>query len=121
VPQLSIPKFLPERTDTQTCRRDKPQSLTARPAKIRVNQMERGKGKKIRNRNQGYLAASEPISPNTVRPRYRKTPEKQGSDLKSHLMMMVEDFNENIDSSLKEIQENTGKQVEDLKEETQTP
>ena len=42
------------------------------------------------------------------------TPEKQDSDLKSHLMMMIEDIN----NSLKEIQENTGKQVETLKEET---
>jgi hypothetical protein len=35
-------------------------------------------------------------------------------------MMMIEDFKKNINNnSLKEIQEYTGKQVEDLKEETQ--
>jgi hypothetical protein len=34
-------------------------------------------------------------------------------------MMLVEDFKKNIDNSLKEIQENTAKQVEVLKEETQ--
>ena len=34
-------------------------------------------------------------------------------------MMMIEDFKEEIDNSLKEIQENTGKKVEALKEETQ--
>ena len=34
-------------------------------------------------------------------------------------MMMREDFEKDIHSSLKEIQENTGKQVEDLKEGTQ--
>ena len=33
--------------------------------------------------------------------------------------MMIEDFKKNITNSLKEIQENTGKQVEALKEETQ--
>jgi FtsZ-binding cell division protein ZapB len=33
-------------------------------------------------------------------------------------MMMIEEF-KNINNSLKEIQENTGKQVEDLEEETQ--
>ena len=36
--------------------------------------------------------------------------------LKSHLMNMIEDFKKEINNSLKEIQ-NTGKQVEDLKEE----
>jgi predicted nucleic acid-binding Zn-ribbon protein len=34
-------------------------------------------------------------------------------------MMMIEDFKKVISNSLKEIQENTGKQVEALKEETQ--
>jgi len=36
-------------------------------------------------------------------------------------MMMIEEFKEDINNSLKEIQENTGKQVEALKEETQNP
>jgi hypothetical protein len=44
-----------------------------------------------------------------------KTPEKQDSDLKSHLMMMVEYFKKDVNKSLKEIQENTGKEVEDIK------
>ena len=34
-------------------------------------------------------------------------------------MMMIEDFKKNINNCLKEIEENTGKQVETLKEETQ--
>ena len=34
---------------------------------------------------------------------------------------MIEDFRGDINNSVKEIQENTGKQVEDLKEETQSP
>ena len=34
-------------------------------------------------------------------------------------MMMIEDFKKDINNSLKEIQKNTGKQVEALKEETQ--
>jgi hypothetical protein len=34
-------------------------------------------------------------------------------------MMLVEDFKKDINNSLKEIQENTAKQVEFLKEETQ--
>jgi gas vesicle protein len=54
-----------------------------------------------------------------MRPGYLKTPEKQDSDLKSHLMMMIEEFKKDIKNSFKEIQEDTGKQVEDLKEEIQ--
>ena len=46
-------------------------------------------------------------------------PEKQDSDLKSYLMILVEDFKKGINNSLKEIQKNTAKQVEVLKEETQ--
>jgi hypothetical protein len=56
------------------------------------------------------LASSEPGSPNTASPGYPNTPEKQDSDLKSHLMIVIEDFKKDVNSSLKEIQENTGKQ-----------
>ena len=77
------------------------------------------KGKNLSNRNQVYLASSEPSSPTTVSPGYPNTPEKQDSDLKSHLIMMIKDFKKERNNSHKEIQENTGKQVETLKEETQ--
>jgi hypothetical protein len=82
--------------------------------------MARSKGKNISNRNQGYLASSEPSSPTTASPGYPNTPEKQDSDLKSHFMMMIEEFKKGINNSLKEIQENTGKQLEAPKEETTT-
>jgi hypothetical protein len=65
------------------------------------------------------LASSEPNSPTTASPGYPKTLEKQDSDLKSHLIMMIEVFKKDINKSLKEIQENTGKWVEALKGETQ--
>jgi DNA anti-recombination protein RmuC len=65
------------------------------------------------------LASSEPSTPTTTSPGYPNTPEKQDLDLKSYLMMLVEDFKKDIKNSLKEIQENTAKQVEALKEETQ--
>jgi hypothetical protein len=54
-----------------------------------------------------------------VSPGYLNTTEKQDSDLKAHLMMMTEDSKKDISNSLKEIQENTSKQVEAPKEETQ--
>jgi hypothetical protein len=81
--------------------------------------MVRGKCKNKSNRNQGYLASSEPSSPIIASPGYPNTPEKQDSDLKSHLMMMIGDFKKDINNSLKEIQENTDKQLEALKDETQ--
>jgi hypothetical protein len=40
---------------------------------------------------------------------YPTTSENQKSDLKSHLMMMIEDFKKDINNSLKEIQGNTDK------------
>ena len=77
-----------------------------------------GKHKNISNRKQGYLVSSDPNSPNIGSPGYTIQPEKQDSDLKSLFMTMIEDFKKDINNSLKEIQENTGKQVEALKEKT---
>ena len=65
--------------------------------------MARGKGKNISNRNQGYLASSEPSSPTTASPEYTNTPENQESVLKSYLMKIIESFKEDINNSLKEI------------------
>jgi hypothetical protein len=75
-------------------------------------------GKHKNNRNQGYLVSSEPNSPTISSPGYTITLEKQDLDLKSLLMMMIEDFKKNINNSHKQIQENTDKQLEALKEET---
>jgi predicted nucleic acid-binding Zn-ribbon protein len=74
--------------------------------------MAGGKHKNRSNRNQGSLVSSERNSLTIANPGYTITPEKQDMDLKSLLMMMMEDFK-------KEIQANTGKQLEAFKEETQ--
>ena len=79
--------------------------------------MLKGKHKKHPNRNQENLAASEPSTPTTTSCGYPNRPEKQDSDLKSYLMMLVE---KNINNYPKEIQGNTTKQVESHKEETHT-
>ena len=73
--------------------------------------MAGGKHKNRSNRNKGYLASSEPNTPTIQSPGYRITPEKQDMNLKSLLMMMIEDFK-------KEIQTYPDKQLEALKEET---
>jgi hypothetical protein len=47
------------------------------------------------------------------------TPEKQDLDLKTYLMILVEDIKKGINDSLKEIQENSAKEIEVLKKERQ--
>jgi hypothetical protein len=66
--------------------------------------MAGGKHKNRSNRNQGYLASSEPNSPTIASPGYTSTPENHDTDLKSLLMMMMEDFKKDINNSLKELQ-----------------
>ena len=51
------------------------------------------------------MAASEPNSPLTACPGYAITPEKQDLDLKSLVMMLLQDHMKDINKSLKEIQE----------------
>jgi hypothetical protein len=76
--------------------------------------MAKGNLKNLTNRNQDHWTSSEPSRPTTVSSGYPNTPEKQDSDLKSYLMMLVEDFKNGINNSLKEIQEDTAKKVEAL-------
>ena len=63
--------------------------------------MAGGKHKKRSNRNQSYLASSEPNSPMIASSGYTITPEKQDMDLKSLLMMMMEYYKKEINNSLK--------------------
>jgi hypothetical protein len=65
--------------------------------------MAKGKCKNITNRNQDHSAASETSMSNTASPGYPNTTKKQGSDLKSYLMKLVEGFKKGINNSLKEI------------------
>jgi hypothetical protein len=66
----------------------------------------KGKLKNLIYRNQDHSSTSEPRTPTSASPGYPNTPEKQDWDLKSYLMMLVEDFKKGINNSLKEIQEN---------------
>jgi hypothetical protein len=65
--------------------------------------MAGGTCKIISNKNQGYMASSEPNTSTIPSPGYTITPEKQGSHLKSLLMMGIENFKKDINNSLKEI------------------
>jgi hypothetical protein len=71
--------------------------------------MSKGKHKNLTNRNQEHWASSEPSMPTTMSPGYPNTPEKQDTDLKSYLVIVVEDFKKGINNTFKEIQENTAK------------
>ena len=78
--------------------------------------MAKGKRRNLTNRNQDHSPSSEPSTPTSPSPGHSNTPEKQDTDLKSYLMMVVKDFKKNINNSLKEIQENTAKELQVLKE-----
>jgi hypothetical protein len=78
--------------------------------------MVKGKHEKLTNRNQDHSPSSEPSTLTSATPGYSNTPEKQDSDLKSYLMMLVEDIKKGFNNSLKEIQENTVKEIDFLKE-----
>jgi hypothetical protein len=77
--------------------------------------MAKGKHKNPTNRNQGHSPSSEPSTPTSASPRYPKTPENLDLDLKAYLMMMVEDIKKDFNNSLKEIQDNTAKELQFLK------
>jgi hypothetical protein len=81
-------------------RRDRLQADTARTGTCTDSQMSRGKHKNTSNRKQDYLASPEPSSPTIAGPEYTITLEKQDSNLKSLLMMMTEDFKNDITISL---------------------
>ena len=78
--------------------------------------MAKGKRKNPTNRNQDHSPSSEPRTPTSPSPGHPNTPEKVDLDLKAYLMMMVEDIKKEFNNSLKEIQENTAKELQVLKE-----
>jgi hypothetical protein len=81
--------------------------------------MAKGKSKNLTIRNQDHSPSSKHSTPTLPSPGHPNTLEKLDPDLKAYLMMMIEDIKKKFNNSLKEIQENTAKQVEDLKEEAQ--
>ena len=78
--------------------------------------MSKGKHKNLTNRNQDHSPSSECSTPTPPSPRHPNTTEKLDPDLKAYLMMMVEDIKKDFNNSLKEIQENTAKELQVLKE-----
>jgi hypothetical protein len=77
--------------------------------------MAKGKYKNLTNKNQDHSPSSEPSIPTSDSPGHPNTLEKLDPDLKAYLMMMVEDIKKDFNNSLKEIQENTAKELQVLK------
>jgi hypothetical protein len=82
--------------------------------------MAKGKHKNLTNRNQGHSPSSERSTPTSTSPGHLNTPEKLDQDLKAYLLMMVEDIEKDFNNSLKEIQENTSKELQTLKKNRKT-
>jgi hypothetical protein len=78
--------------------------------------MVKSKCKNLTNRNQDHSPSPEPSTPTSASPGYPNTHEKLDPGLKAYLMMMVEDIKKDLNNSLKEIQENTAKELKALKE-----
>ena len=66
--------------------------------------MVRRKGKYISNRNQGYMHHQKQVFPPHRALDTPNTPVKRDYEFKSHLVMMIEDFKNDINHSFKEIQ-----------------
>jgi hypothetical protein len=82
--------------------------------------MVKGKCKNHTNRNQDDSPSSEHNTPTSPSPGHHNTPENLDLDLKAYLIMMVEDIKKDFNNSLKEIQENTAKELQVLKENRKT-
>jgi hypothetical protein len=78
--------------------------------------MAKGKHKNLTKRNQDHSPSSESTTPTSTSPGHTNTPKKLDPDLKEFLMMMVEDIKKDFNNSLKEMQENTAKELQVLKE-----
>ena len=78
--------------------------------------MVKGRCKNLTNKNQDHSPSSERSTPTPPSPGHSNTPEKLDPDLKAYLIMMVEDIKKDFNNSLKEIQENTAKELQVLME-----
>ena len=78
--------------------------------------MAKGKCKNPTNRNQDHSPSSERSTPTPPSPGHPNTTENLDPDLKTFLMMMIEDIKKDFHKSLKELQESTAKELQALKE-----
>jgi hypothetical protein len=78
--------------------------------------MGKGKCKNPTNRNQDHSPSSECKTPTPPTPGHPNRPKKLDPDLKTYIMMIVEDIKKDFNNSLKELEESTAKELQVLKE-----
>jgi hypothetical protein len=76
--------------------------------------MAKGTSKNLTNKKQDHSPLSEPSTPTSASTGHPNTPKNLDPDLKAYLMMMAEDIKKDFNNSLKEIQENTAKELQVL-------
>ena len=74
--------------------------------------MAKGKRKNPTNRNQDHSPSSERSTPTPPSPGHPNTTENLDPDLKTFLMMMIEDIKKDFHKSLKDLQESTAKEID---------
>ena len=83
--------------------------------------MVKGKRKNPSNRNQDHSPSPERSTPTPPSPGHPNTTENLDPDLKTFLMMMIEDIKKDFHKSLKDLQESTAKKLQALKEKSFLP
>jgi hypothetical protein len=78
--------------------------------------MAKGKQENLTNKNQDHSPSSKPSTPTSPSPGHPNTPKNLDPYLEAYLMMMVEGIKKDFNNSLKEIEENTAKELQVLKE-----
>jgi hypothetical protein len=82
--------------------------------------MAKGKHKNPTNRNRDHSTSSERSTPTPPSPGHPNTTENLDPDLKTFLMMMIENIKKDFHKSLKELQESTAKELQALKKSRKT-
>jgi hypothetical protein len=88
--------------------------VTTKTASFRDYQMAKGKRKNPTNKNQDHSPSSERSTPTPPSPGHPNTTENLDPELKTFLMMMIEDIKKDFHKSLKDLQESTAKELQAL-------
>jgi DNA anti-recombination protein RmuC len=83
--------------------------------------MNKGQCKNTINKSQGNITPSDHSYTTSASSGYPNTTKAYKNDLNSNLTKIAQAFTEEMNKSLKEIQENTFKEIEAFKEETNKP
>ena len=94
--------------------------MTTKTASFRDYQMANGKRKNPTNRNQDHSPSSEHSTPTPPSPGHPNTTENLDTDLKTFLMMMIEDIKRTLITHLKKYRRTLLKSYKSLKKNRKT-